>query len=121
MLSRPARDLVSIIKRLLANTSRSWQHAWKLTYSGGDRYEKGIGIMVYGEAVASFKGKRGVSNRSILVKLLRIPMDINVIQVYASTTDAYGEDIKEFYDVIDNVLKSGSGVLRPGREEQHRR
>lgn len=53
------------------------------SFYSGDRHEREIGDMLSGEAIASFRDYRAVSDTVILVKLLGTPLDSNVIQVYA--------------------------------------
>ena len=77
----------------------------KFIYSGGDSHERGVGVMLSEEAARSFKGFWAVSDRVILVKLSGSPMDINVIQVYAPTSDADEESIDEFYENIGKVIR----------------
>lgn len=76
----------------------------KFIYSGGDKHERGVGVMVSGEAIGSLKGYWAVSDRVILVKLYGKPMDINIIQVYAPTSEAEEVEIDQFYENVDNVL-----------------
>ena len=77
----------------------------KFIYSGGDSHERGVGVMLSEEAARSIKGYWAVTDRVILVKLSGYPMDINIIQVYAPTTEADEESIEEFYEDIEKVVR----------------
>ena len=46
-----------------------------------------------------------VSDRIIMAKLKGKPFNINIIQVYAPTTDHDDEEVEKFYDDIENVMK----------------
>ena len=81
----------------------------KFIYSGGDSRERGVGILLSEDAAKSFKGFWAVSDRVILVKLQGSPFDINIIQVYAPTDDSVEEEIENFYDSIDSVIRECKG------------
>ena len=55
----------------------------KFIYSGGDRRERGVGVLMLEDAAKSVRGYWAVSDRVILVKLQGSPFDVNIIQVYA--------------------------------------
>ena len=81
----------------------------KFIYSGGDKRERGVGILLAEDAAKSLKGYWAVSDRIILVKLQGSPFDINIIQVYAPTADADEEAVEDFYDSIDSVIGECKG------------
>ena len=41
-----------------------------------------------------------------MAKYKRRPVDILIIQVYAPTTAADGEEIEQFYEELDNIIKT---------------
>ena len=58
------------------------------------------------ESVAScMVGFWPVSDRIIMAKLKGKPFNINIIQVYAPTTNHDDEEVEKFYDDIENVMK----------------
>lgn len=77
----------------------------KFIYSGGDRHERGVGLMLSGEAAGSLKGYWAISDRVILVKLHGKPMDINIIQAYAPTSEAEDEEVEQFYESLDKGFR----------------
>ncbi|XP_039291111.1 craniofacial development protein 2-like [Nilaparvata lugens] len=46
-----------------------------------------------------------VSSRLILVQLKAKPVNINIIQVYAPTTDGTDEEVEEFYNSINEIMR----------------
>ena len=81
----------------------------KFVYSGGNLRERGVGIFLSEDAAKSLKGYWAVSDRVILVKLQGSPFDINIIQVYAPTADSEEEEIENFYDSVDSVIRECKG------------
>ena len=74
-------------------------------YSGGDKLEKGVGIMVNKRVANSVLGFWAVSDRVIMVKIRAHPFNINIIQVYAPTQEGSEDDVDEFYETIADVQK----------------
>ena len=58
-------------------------------------------------------GCHPVSSRLITIRLRAVPFNITIVQVYAPTSDYDGNEIKEFYDQLLNVIDQTSkrGVL----------
>ncbi|CAF3582803.1 unnamed protein product [Rotaria socialis] len=76
-----------------------------LFYSGGNKHERGVGILLDKETSKSVKGFWAVSDRVILIKLHDKPFNISIIQGYAPTAD-YDEDaVTNFYGNIDKAYK----------------
>ena len=46
-----------------------------------------------------------ISDRVIMIKLKCKPVDINLIQVYAPTSESSVEDLEEFYGILDSAVK----------------
>ena len=66
-------------------------------YSGGDKHEHGVGVMIDGATEKSLAGYYAVSERVLMVKLKGAPFDICVIQVYAPTCEYDEEIVTSFY------------------------
>ena len=87
-----------------------WTGADKVTdedgcfiYSGGEKAEKGVGVMLATETAKSLKGYWGISERVILVKLEGKPINVNIIQAYAPTTESTEEEIEKFYEDLNKA------------------
>ena len=74
-------------------------------YAGGDRAERGVGIMMTKRLSRAMKGFWAISDRVILMSFKGKPIDLNVIQVYAPTAEADEDILEEFYDQINRAKK----------------
>ncbi|XP_063613194.1 craniofacial development protein 2-like [Penaeus indicus] len=70
---------------------------YKVLYSGGDKHDAGVGIILDSETAKAIKGYWSISERVILVKLQGTPFDIGIIQTYAPTADKDDEEVEEFF------------------------
>ena len=64
-----------------------------LLYSGGDKHEKGVSFLISKNTRKSVIGCWTISDRVIMIKLKCKPVDINVIQVYAPTSESSVKDL----------------------------
>ena len=78
---------------------------WTFYYSGGERHEAGVGILLGREMARAVVGCWQVSKRVILVKIAAKPVGLNLIQVYAPTTDYSDREVDEFYEQVDSVRR----------------
>ena len=74
-------------------------------YSGGQKHERGVGFILDQEYMKSKKKVWKFSDRICMIKLSAKPFDINIIQVYAPTTESKGEEIDQFYSEMETALK----------------
>ena len=72
-------------------------------YSGGDKHEYGVGILLDKTTAKSDIGFWPVTDRIIMVKLQGHPFNINIIQVYAPTSTHSEEDLEDFYEQLNKV------------------
>ena len=78
----------------------------RIFYSGGTTHQHGVGLVLdskFSKSVLSFWPK---SERMLLVKLKASPFNINIIVVYAPTSDAADDEIDSFYESLDQIVKS---------------
>ena len=81
-----------------------------LYYSGGERYEAGVGVMMRSEEADPVVDVWQVSESVMLVKIDAKPTRMNIIQVYAPTSDHSDDEVDNFYQQVDSVrgqCKSG--------------
>ena len=78
---------------------------WTFYYSGGDRHEVGVGILLSKEMADAVVGCWQVSKRVMLIKITAKPVGLNIIQVYAPTTDYSDSEVDEFYEQVDSVRR----------------
>ena len=74
-------------------------------YSGGERAEKGVAIVLHKSVVRSVFKKIVYNDRIIAIKLQAEPINILMIQVYMPTSEHEDEEVEELYDVIEEILE----------------
>ena len=65
---------------------------YTVIYSGGNKHERGVGILLDEQRSKCLIGYWTISDRILLVKLKGKPFDISIIQVYAPTADKSEEE-----------------------------
>ena len=90
----------------------SWTGAGKISsgrytviYLGGQKHENGVGFTLDEEHVKSLKGFWTLSDRVCMIKLDAKPLDINIIQVYAPTSDSNDVEHEKFYSELETAMK----------------
>ena len=77
----------------------------KIFFSGKeDKREHGVGFLVHRDIVNTVMECRPVSSRLITIHLRAIPFNITIVQAYALASDYGDDEIKEFYDQLQNVI-----------------
>ena len=77
----------------------------RIFYSGGKIHHHGVGLILnpnFSKSVLSFYPK---SDRMLLVKLRASSFHVNIIVVYAPTTEADDEEFERFFDSLDELWK----------------
>jgi exonuclease III len=74
-------------------------------YSGGDRAERGVEIVVHKSVVRSVVKKIVCIDRIIAIKLKAEPVSILIIQVYMPTSDYEEDEVAKLYDTIEEILE----------------
>jgi exonuclease III len=73
-------------------------------YSGGDRAERGVAIVVHKSIVKSVVKKSVYSDRIIAVKLKAETVSMLTVQVYMPTSGYEDDEVEELYDIIEEIL-----------------
>ena len=76
-----------------------------IIYSGGEKHEGGVAMILDEEISKCVKAYWSVSSRVLLVKIQAKPFDLNVIQVYAPTGDHTEDEVEEFYEDLNKARK----------------
>ncbi|XP_042862524.1 craniofacial development protein 2-like [Penaeus japonicus] len=76
---------------------------YRMLYSGGDRHERGVGIIMDKERAKCVIGHWELSDRVMMVKLKGSPFNISIILVYAPTSDSSEDDIDKFYETLEEA------------------
>jgi len=77
-------------------------------YSGGERAERGVAIVVHKGLVRSVV-KIVCSDRIIALKLKVEPVSILIMQVYMPTSEYEDDVVEKLYDTIEEILEDGKG------------
>jgi len=79
-------------------------------YSGGERAEKSVAIVVHKSIVRSVVKKIVYNDRIIDIKLQAEPINILMTQVHIPTSEHEDDEVDELYDIIEEILeKDGKG------------
>lgn len=76
-------------------------------YSGSDDSSNkyGVGVIINTKCVNISVNLVPKSNRTMLLQIRAKPRNINIIQVYAPTTDGPDQEVRDFYKEIQDLLQ----------------
>ena len=74
-------------------------------YSGGERTERGVAIVVHKSVVSSVVKKIVCNDRIIAIKLKAEPLSILIMQVYMPTSEYEDDEVEKLYDTIEEILE----------------
>ena len=74
-------------------------------YSGGERAEKVVAIVVHKSVVRSVVKKIVYNDRIITIKLQAEPINILMMQVYMPTSEDEDDEVEYLYGIIEEILK----------------
>lgn len=78
----------------------------KLWFSGDEiKHERGVAFIVRKEVAGTVISCTPVSSRLISIRISARPHNITIIQVYAPTSEHEDEEVEEFYEELDNIIK----------------
>ena len=73
-------------------------------YSGGNKHEKGVGILLSQEVSKAMISWEPISDRIITTRLQAQHTKVTIIQGYAPTNAAIDQDKNEFYEQLQDIL-----------------
>jgi hypothetical protein len=79
-------------------------------YSGGERAEKFVAIVMHKSVVRSVVKKIVYNDRIIAIKLQAEPINILMLQVYLSTLEHEDDEVEELYGVTEEILEEDGKV-----------
>jgi nitrogen regulatory protein PII len=83
---------------------------YTMYYSGDDRAERGVAIVVHKSKVKSVVKKSVYSDRITAVKLKPEPISILIVQVYMRKLEYDDDKVEELYDINEEILgEDGKG------------
>lgn len=76
-------------------------------YSGtlNNTFQHGVGFIVHKQVVKCVTNFVPISERIAFLQINARPVNINLIQIYAPTTDYSNEDVDQFYKQISDIIK----------------
>jgi exonuclease III len=74
-------------------------------YSGGERTERGVAIVVHKTVVRSVVKQIVCNDRIIAIKLKAEPVSILMMQVYMPTSEYEDDEVEKLYDTIEEILE----------------
>ena len=98
-------DVVGVSEVRWTGAGQVSSDGWTFYYSGGERHEAGVGILLGREMAEAVVGCWQVSKRVMLIKIAAKPVGLNIIQVYAPTTAYSDSEVDEFYEQVDSVRR----------------
>ena len=76
----------------------------RVIYSGGERAERGVAILIKGKVRGAVEKYECISDRLMWLKIKGQKVDTIIMQVYMPTSEHPDEEIDEMYDTIEEVL-----------------
>ena len=76
---------------------------FKMIYSGGDKHERGVGLLMDSDISKCVLGYWTLSDRVLLVKIQGHPFNLAIVVVYAPTAESTEEEIDSFYDILEKA------------------
>lgn len=89
------------------NTGTTVIEGHTVYYSGDNTTQNrnGVAIIVANNIVKSVRSFIPVSDRIVLLQISGKPVDLNIMQVYAPTSQSTEEEIEQFYDDVSRTMK----------------
>lgn len=111
-LENVKREMDRLKINILGISEMRWTGAGKIIsddktiiFSGGERCQHGVGVILDKERSKSVMGFWAISERIVLVKLKGQPFNLSIIQVYAPTSEHTDEEIEAFYEDLEKARK----------------
>uniref|UniRef100_A0A8D8VTC7 Craniofacial development protein 2 n=1 Tax=Cacopsylla melanoneura TaxID=428564 RepID=A0A8D8VTC7_9HEMI len=100
-------DILGISEMRWTDAGQMTINEHKVIYSGktDGNHELGVGFILNKKLSQYVKNFIPISPRVILLQLNAKPIDINIIQVYAPTTDSNEEEVEALYLSIQEIIK----------------
>ena len=78
----------------------------RMIYSGGERAERGVAIVLRGNTRSAVEEVECISDRIMWIKLKGEKLNTLIIQVYMPTSDHQDDEVEEMYDVIEEIINT---------------
>jgi exonuclease III len=74
-------------------------------YSGGERAENGVALVMHKSVVICVVKKVPYNDRTFAIKLEAEPISISVMQVYMPTSEYEDDEVEKLYDINEEILE----------------
>ena len=98
-------DIVGVSEARWTGSGKEVTADWIFYYSGGEKHESGVGVLIRKEIEADVSGCWQLSDRVMLLKINARPVNLNIIQVYAPTSGCSEDMIDRFYEQVESVRR----------------
>ena len=102
-MTRLKINILGINEMRWLNNGDFMKDDFKMIYSGGDKHERGVGLLLDQYISKCVLGYWTVSDRVLLVKIQGNLFNITIIVVYAPTTGSTEEEIDAFYKTLEEA------------------
>lgn len=90
----------------LINNGRIVSDKPYIYYSGDTTTKNGVAVILRKEIAGAVIGFLPISDRVALLKIGANPTNLNIIQVYAPTSECTEREIERFFEELNNALKT---------------
>ena len=97
-------DILGMSEVRWTESGKSTKKNAVLYYSGGEKHQNGVGIMIKKKYESAVNGFWPISERVVMIRLDGKPFDIVVIQVYAPTSTHSDGEVEEYYADIQKAI-----------------
>ena len=97
-------DIMGINEMRWTDCGKMESDGFTIYYSGGNKHERGVGIILTAEMARAVIAWEPVNDRIITIRLQTKYMKITLIQVYAPTNAADDKEKDEFYEVLQAIM-----------------
>lgn len=107
-MKRMEIDILGITETRWPNSGICRKNGETFYYSGNNNpdHRNGVGFIVSKEIDKFVRNVVAYSDRIILLQLSAKPININIVQAYATTMDGTETEVEQFYEQIREVLQS---------------
>ena len=105
-MNRAKLDILVLCETRWSGNGRLELENHTMLYSGGEQHAKGVALIMTKKVGKLVLDCWTVLERVIKVKLKCQPVNINIIQVYAPTSDAPDEDMQLFYEALNKAFST---------------
>ncbi|KAL4718768.1 hypothetical protein ACJJTC_016247 [Scirpophaga incertulas] len=103
-------NILGLSEIKLTDSGNICKERFTLYYTGNPAHVKsnyhGVGFLIENELNKYVSNVIHFSNRCMMIKLNAHPFNLNILQLYAPTAESDDQEIEQFYEGVNEVLKS---------------